>query len=225
MPTGKGLPYKKLVSFLLVLTFPFLAVGLSTRVLFSEWFIDYEYSKKDFPKDRWGMSESARKELAKLGLEAVMSEEGLEKFKSARLPAGRLAFSYREVKHMEDVNRLLSVLFPAVYGGSLLWLVAFLALVKDKGGLLLKAGIFSISLILAITALVLLNYQLAFEVFHNFVFDPVSWRFSYRDTLLRIYPMKFWFDGTVAVILLSLLLSLLALAVGLLLKFVTSSPQ
>ncbi len=212
--SGKKSPaYQRLLSLLLILSFPLVSLGLSVRLTFHEWFINYEYSKGNFPKDRWGMPDNLRKELAKLGLRAVLSEEGLEAFKKARLPDGRKAFNHREIKHMKDVNELLSILFPLTYSGAVLWIIG-LAFTLNRAKVLMLSGAFSIALISVLTAAALSNYDLAFEVFHNLVFDPTSWRFRYTDTLLRIYPMKFWFDGTVTVVGMSCLLSTITLLVG-----------
>lgn len=210
---------KLLASLLVILLSPIIFVGVPTRIAFNEWFIDWEYSKADFPKDRYGMEDDYRKYLAKLGLRAVLSDEGMEEFKRARLPDGRPAFTPREIKHMEDVKNFLGWFFPFVYLSVLLSLLSILYLRDRKlvGWTLLGSSLFSLILILGVAFFSITNYDLAFELFHNYVFDPYSWRFKYTDTLLRIYPMKFWYDGTLLVIGMSLLLSLVSLFSGILL--------
>ncbi len=79
---------------------------------------------------------------------------------------------------------------------------------------MILASLFSLLLTTASAVFSFTNYELAFELFHNYVFDPYSWRFKYTDTLLRIYPMKLWFDGTVFVVALAGVLCLLSLFVG-----------
>ncbi len=216
---AKGGPDKIVAFLLVVLLSPFVFFGIPTRIAFNEWFIDWEYSKADFPKDRYGLPDDYRKYLAKLGLRAVLSEKGMEEFKRATLPDGRLAFNHREIKHMEDVKNFLSVFFPLVYGATALSVLALIYL-RDLGLMgkaLISASLFSLTLTVASAIFSMVNYDLAFELFHNYVFDPYSWRFSYRDTLLRIYPMKFWFDGTVFVIASAGVLCLLSFVGGLLL--------
>ncbi len=201
--SGRKSGLDKIVAlFIVILLSPIVFFGIPTRVAFNEWFIDWEYSKADFPKDRYGLPDEYRKYLAKLGLRAVLSDEGMEEFKRATLPDGRLAFNHREIKHMEDVKNFLSVFFPIVYGATILSVLALIYLrdLRLVGKALIGASIFSFVLTVASAIFSVVNYDLAFELFHNYVFDPYSWRFSYRDTLLRIYPMKFWFDGTVFVI-------------------------
>jgi len=207
---------KLFASFLVVILSPIIFVGIPTRIAFNEWFIDWEYSKADFPKDRYGMDDDYRKYLAKLGLRAVLSDEGMEEFKRARLPDGRPAFTLREIKHMEDVKNFLGWFFPLVYLSTFISFLSLLYL-RDKiliGRTLLASSLFSLTLILGAALFSITNYDLAFELFHNYVFDPYSWKFKYTDTLLRIYPMKFWYDGTLLVIGMSLMLALLSLISG-----------
>ena len=215
--SGRKSPVTKGIAFLLVVFLsPIVFLGIPVRIAFNEWFIEWEYSKEDFPKDRYGMEDSYRKYLAKIGLRAVLSDEGMEEFKSARLPDGRKAFREKEIRHMEDVKRLLDIFFPLVYISVLIVAVALFVLRSRKaiGFALLSASVFSLVLFAVATAFSLTNYELAFELFHNFIFDPYSWRFRYSDTLLRIYPMKFWFDGTVFVLTLAGALCLLSLLTG-----------
>ncbi len=215
----KSLPHKVLASLLVVVLSPIVFVGVPTRLAFNEWFIEWEYSKADFPKDRYGLEDSYRKYLAKLGLRAVLSDEGMEEFKRAKLPNGKKAFTPREVKHMEDVKRLLSLFFPFLYISILLSALALLCIGDGRliGKTLIASSLFSFFLVTAVAVLSVTNYDLAFELFHNYVFDPYSWRFRYTDTLLRIYPMKLWYDGTLFVLTSAGLLSLLSLLTGVLL--------
>ncbi|WP_461829989.1 TIGR01906 family membrane protein [Aquifex sp.] len=207
---------RKLI-FLLALLFPFVAVGISVRIAFNEWIIDYIYAKKDFPKDRYGLPDKYRKELAKLGLRAVLSDEAFEEFKRAKLPNGKPAFRQKEVKHMHDVKELLKKFFPAVYIATLLWIVGFL--ISRSPEYLILSGLTGILTLSLLGILVFTNYNKAFEIFHLIAFDPHSWRFRYTDTLLRIYPMKFWYEATKVVALMSFLFNFLTLLLGILWKF------
>ncbi|WP_457601320.1 TIGR01906 family membrane protein [Hydrogenivirga sp.] len=213
----KGSVDKLLASLIVVLLSPIVFIGIPTRLAFNEWFIEWEYAKADFPKDRYGMEDKERKRLAKLGLRAVLSDEGMEEFKRARLPDGRIAFNHREVKHMGDVKNFLSLFFPLLYLSLFLSFLALLYLRDFKliGRTLVASSVFSLSLTTAVAVLSVTNYELAFELFHNYVFDPYSWRFRYTDTLLRIYPMKFWYDGTLFVMGSAAALCLLSLTAGL----------
>ena len=224
---GKESGLDKLVAFsLVVILSPLIFLGIPTRVAFNEWFIDWEYSKADFPKDRYGLPDDYRRYLAKLGLRSVLSDEGMEEFKRAKLPDGRKAFNEREIKHMEDVKNLLSVFFPLVYIAATISFLSLLYLRDPRliGKALIFASLFSFMLTGASAIFSITNYELAFELFHNYVFDPYSWRFKYTDTLLRIYPMKFWYDGTIFVVASAGLLCLLSLVAGVLLLKCKGTP-
>ncbi|WP_457622425.1 TIGR01906 family membrane protein [Persephonella sp.] len=199
-------------------TAPLWIVGFSTRLAFSEWFIDFEYSRKDFPKDRWGLPDDVRKDLAKLGLQAVLSDEGLEKFKKARLPNGNRAFRDKEIRHMEDVKNFLKYFFPATYLSFIVWFGCFILLKEERWKAVLHSGLFTIGLIITVGLISYINYDFVFTVFHDYVFGEYTWRFRLKDTLLRIYPMKFWFDGTFFVIALSFFISVSLTISGVLLK-------
>jgi len=205
---------RRLISVILVIVFPYISLGLSARIAFSEKFIEWEYSKKDFPRDRWGMEKEERLKLAKLGLKAVMSDEGMEEFKNAKLKNGRKAFTQRETKHMGDVKRFLSFFFPSVYILALFWISGVILLKSFE--VLIWSGVFNTFFLAFLGILTFINYNKAFEVFHNILFDPYSWRFRYSDTLIRIYPMKFWYDGTVFVAVLSFLFGAIVLMAGIL---------
>lgn len=202
--------------FLFALFFPFVALGISVRIAFNEWIIDYIYAKKDFPEDIYGLPEEYRKRLAKIGLRAVLSDEAFEEFKKAKLPDGMRAFNAREIEHIHDVKAFLKRFFPAVYVATFLWLLGFLIL--RSAHYLILSGFLGILTLSILGVLVFTNYERAFEIFHVITFDPYSWRFFYTDTLIRIYPMKFWYDATKVVAIMSFILSATALLLGLIWK-------
>jgi len=125
---------------------------------------------------------------------------------------------------MQDVKDLLSVVFKALYLGGPLWLILFFSLKdKRKMGLTLLFGA-TLTEIFVIFVLIfsLLNYELLFEAFHNLFFDPYSWRFLDQDMLLRVYPMKFWYNATLWVSVLAFVLNSLFQALGFILWRSTS---
>ncbi len=201
---------------ILVLLSPVIFVGVPVRLAFSEWFIEWEYSRADFPRDRYGLEDECRLHLAKLGLRAVLSDEGMEEFRRAKLPDGRRAFREKEIRHMEDVKRVLDVFFPLLYV-SLGLTSAVHLLLRDRvftGWVLVLSSLFSLLLTALAGILALVDYSYAFTTFHSLLFEPGSWKFRYTDTLLRIYPMKLWYDGTLFVIGLASLLCVSSLLTG-----------
>lgn len=219
---GRRSLLNKVAVILCIITFPYLIISLSSRIAFAEWFIEWQYSLKSFPKDPYGLPDEYRKKLAKLGLKAVTSDEGMEEFKKAKLPDGRQAFRKKEIEHMEDVKNLLSVLFGLTYTllviDGLLLAYLFISNRRLFGTALMGGGALCIAFLIFAGIFSLVDYDLAFEKFHDLFFDPYSWRFHHTDTLLRIYPKVFWFNGTLFVISLSIILSIIFITGGFLIR-------
>jgi len=51
----------------------------------------------------------------------------------------------------------------------------------------------------AILLFVLLAFGVIFVAFHNVFFPPGTWTFLYSDTLIRLFPERFWRDTFIAV--------------------------
>lgn len=210
------LPLSLALTFIAVILGPIILVGIPIKLAFTPWFVEFEYTMRNLPPDPYGLDSEARLELALLGLESVLSDEGMEKFKKARLPNGRKAFTEREIKHMEDVKGVLEIFNTLFYLAVSVWLAGLIIKrsLRWIGKVLVLSSLLTLLIGLGSLGISLYDYDLAFEVFHNYVFDPYSWRFSYSDTLLRVYPMKFWFDATVFVLSLSVALTFLTLMGG-----------
>ncbi len=178
------------VSLLLIVLFPILLTLFVVRLAFTDIFVEFLYKRVDLPPDP--MPYELRLSIAKLGLRSVLSDSGMEEFKSSGI------FNEREIKHMEDVKRLLSFSFGFMYIILPLWLFGFLSLKNKRemgkvlffGGLLLEVFVLFVLIVSAV------NYDWLFTTFHNLFFDPYSWRFRDEDMLLRVYPMDFWFKAT-----------------------------
>ena len=221
MPSGKARPYKGIALLIITLLSPIIFLGIPTKLAFTEIYLEWYYRYHDLPPDRWGTTKEERLKLAKIGLRSVLSREGMEEFKRAKLPNGKRAFNNREVKHMHDVQTFLDRFFKALYISMCLYFL-ILILIRDIGftsKALIVGSLFSLILFAVAGTLSYLFYSKAFELFHNFFFDPVSWRFRDTDTLLRIYPMKLWFDSTMYVLVVTLALCLLSLGIGVCLRY------
>jgi integral membrane protein (TIGR01906 family) len=189
------------------------------RLVATETFVRYEYRHGDFPADS-GISLSDRRALALTGLTAIRPRSaGIRLLDEATLPDGSAAFNERELAHMTDVR--------ALYGRAL-WLqlalaialgATFLGLILTRHREVFPRGLLfgalgTLVVALAAVPLLLLGFDRFFEDFHGVFFKGDSWRFARGDTLLRIYPERFWVDTSrtiaAAVVLQALLLAPLA---------------
>ncbi len=58
-----------------------------------------------------------------------------------------------------------------------------------------SGGWLTIGLILVILIFVLISFNSLFTDFHRIFFSGDSWLFLFSDTLIRLFPMKFWQDA------------------------------
>jgi len=193
----------RVLSAVIVLSLPVVLLLLNVRLLMNDWFIRLEYARPDFPPDLYGMRPEERLELALTGLRSVTQPPGASILREVRFADGRPAFNEREVRHMQDVYVLQGAAFRvglilalALLGSWLcLWFspaTRALAWRSLTGG-----GLLTVALVLGILLGFLLSFDAAFTLFHRLFFEGDTWLFLPTDTLIRLYPEKFWFDAAV----------------------------
>ena len=175
-------------------------VANALGVLATETFVRYELGREDFPADRYGLTDGQREDLALLGLRAIEpGSEGVDLLERATLPDGSPAFDERELAHMEDVRtlfvpiqrgRLVVVLVVAVLAAALVR--TRLRTVVPRG--LLAGALATLTVAVLLVPVILLGFDGFFTRFHEVFFEGETWRFSSTDTLIRIYPERFWED-------------------------------
>ena len=204
---------------LLILFLPLLLVLGSVRLLITDPYLAFEYGKASFPEDPFGFDRSQRLTYAGASFRYVREAQ----------PAGALAnqtmdnrplYNSRELKHMQDVQNVYQAVWKVwqiVLGLSLLAGAALAwrpqtrpALFKAlKAGGLLAAGLVAVVGVLAVLA-----WQAWFVLFHQVFFAPGTWSFNTYDTLIRLFPEKFWFDAALTISGLTVATGLLVAVVG-----------
>jgi integral membrane protein (TIGR01906 family) len=61
-------------------------------------------------------------------------------------------------------------------------------------GALLRGGLLSLGLLLGVGATMVLSWEWFFVTFHRLLFEDGTWTFGYSDTLIRLFPVRFWMD-------------------------------
>lgn len=207
---------KTLKLFIILLT-PVLIILTMAQLLATDQYLGFEYSKADFPPDQFGFTQQQRFDLASTNIHYVRAHLPGDALLNQELN-GVPVYNLREVSHMADVQAVfqsvmrtwLAVLLLLLLMGSILWQRGERQALASA---LQAAGFLSSAIILAIALLALFAWQFWFNTFHLLFFEPGSWLFSYSDTLIRLFPIRFWFDAT-------LTLSILSLAGGLLLALI-----
>ncbi len=196
----------RLVQALVAVALPLALILGNVFLVASDWFIRHEYNKASFPADSYvpsGGYELPREEreaLAKLGLASVLEPDGIRLLEEARFQeTGEPAFNEREIRHMRDVNVLIQKVRWVLWGAVAVVAVgaAILLLMQEGRALartLWRSSTVSLGLFLLVGLLIAVGFNVFFTGFHRIFFEGNTWRFYYTDTLIRIYPTRFWFD-------------------------------
>lgn len=189
-----------LTAFLVVL----ILILTGVRLLLTDSFVRFEYNQKNFPADTYGMTKEQRLRYAPITLEFLLNGADASFLGDLRFDDGSVMFNERELSHMVDVQ-VLTQLFLKIWYICLLLLAgigvwAWRAHWLDQfKGMLSFGGIFTLGVLGALILLLLLSFDVVFVGFHRIFFEGDSWLFLYSDTLIRLFPEKFWQDAFILV--------------------------
>jgi integral membrane protein (TIGR01906 family) len=193
----------KILKLCFTLLVPILIITAAVRLLATDQYLAFEYAKADFPPDSYGFTSQQRFILASTNIHYVRAHLPNDELAKQTL-YGVPVYNSREVSHMADVRSVFqSVQVDGKLAFILLVLTGFL-LWKREGWQTLASGLqwgglrtCGIVLFIGLTAIA--AWQSWFNTFHLLFFKPGSWLFLYTDTLIRLFPEKFWFDSALAI--------------------------
>jgi len=196
-----------ILSSLVTILVPIVLVGLGLRLLLTPLFLQIEYNMPYFPPDDFGFTKEERLEWAPYALDYLVNKEAISYLSDLKFEDGTPLYNERELSHMDDVKRvtqgalrvwylslaaLLLLGAWAWFGGW--WLDYRLGLMR--GGWLMIGLAVVVGLIVLIGILVSPNiFWNFFAGFHSLFFEGDSWLFLYSDTLIRLFPIRFWQDA------------------------------
>ncbi len=185
-----------------MISFPFLLGFGTIRAIIASNYPAFEYPR--IAPDAFGWTAEERLALGEATLDYIQRPEPAEEviylLEDLRLPEDPSQPLYKEseIGHMLDVK----ILFDAV-GQILSWLVVIVPLglialyFIDKQQLydtVFRGGWATIILLAGIAIFIFVGWSLFFTTFHELLFPPGTWTFYYSDSLIRLFPEKFWFD-------------------------------
>jgi integral membrane protein (TIGR01906 family) len=216
-----------LLSWLVTLLIPIALIGLALRVLLTPAFLMLEYSMPYFPVDEYGFTRSDRLQWAPFALDYLVNEADISYLGDLQFEDGTPLFNPRELKHMQDVKEVTQAALRAWYAALLTlallgvwawrgkWDPAFVRASKRGGWAMVGlAGAIGLVVLIGLVAVPDLFWGF-FTLFHGLFFEGDSWLFLYSDTLIRLFPIRFWQDAFLVAAVISLGGGL---ALGLLLK-------
>lgn len=184
-------------SWALTLILPFFLLLSTGRVLFTPLYLRYEYNKPGFPADTYGFTRSDRLYWGEISVDYLFGNAELQ---GQTLPDGSPLYNERELRHMVDVRVLVQQALIVWYVSIVL--MVGLSLWAWRGGWryaywkgIVRGGWLTAGLLFAILVLVATSFDALFTQFHHLFFEGDTWLFYYSDTLIRLFPIKFWQDG------------------------------
>lgn len=201
---------KKLIGYLIIVLVPLVLILTSVRLLLTPQYVYVEYHLPGFPADPYGLTQAQRLEYAPLALEYLLNDEGIAFLGDQHFPDGSPLYNERELQHMADVKGLTQVILNV-------WLLATAGLVAiaaaawrfkwwdEFRGWLGKGGKVTVIVILVLLVVIAVSFDTLFVEFHHIFFQGDSWLFLFSDTLIRLFPIRFWQDVFIALALFSLL--------------------
>ena len=196
-----------LLSWLVAILVPLALIGSGIRLLLTPLFLRVEYNMPYFPPDEFGFTKADRLKWAPYALDYLVNSADISYLGDLKFEDGKPLYNERELSHMDDVKRVTKGALNAWYVSLVLlaalgawawfgkWEQAY-RLGLMRGGWLMVGLAITIGVIvvvgIAINPNVFWNF---FAWFHSLFFEGDSWLFLFSDTLIRLFPLRFWQDA------------------------------
>lgn len=218
----------KILSWLITIILPAVIVLSVVKMIINPWYPQFEYHTPGFPADPYGFSTQERLKYAQITFEYIINSADISFLGDLRFPNGQQTpepscqymvdcthfYNDRELEHMIDVKKvyqgsmevwevsLAVLLVLAVWAWRGAWLDEYL-----KG--LVRGGILTLVLLGLIVLSIVMLFNTFFVIFHELFFKSGTWTFLYSDTLIRLFPERFFQDVFLLGGVLSLVLALI----------------
>ncbi|MEM7114038.1 MAG: TIGR01906 family membrane protein [Chloroflexota bacterium] len=212
-----------IIRWLVVIAMPFfLGFGMILAVI--AWdYPSFEYAR--IPPDQFGFTPEERLDLAHATLDYLQrrepSEEVIHLLEDLRLPnSDTPLYNEREIGHMIDVKDLTDAIrriwwiTAVIVIGGLIYLLAQPALRLAGFRAIHHGGWATVIALAAIALFIVVGWSFFFVFFHELLFPPGTWTFSYSDSLIRLFPERFWFDVGVIISGGALLMGIIVTFIG-----------
>ncbi len=195
---------------------PLALLGAALRILLTPVYYTLEYNMPYFPADPYGFTKAERLRWAKPSVEYLLNDADVSFLAALKFEDGTPIYNERELSHMKDVKRVTQgalrawyISLAALAGAALFswrqgWTADYLRALRRGGWQLIY---FAGAVGLIAGAGILLNpniFWAFFSAFHQVFFEGDSWLFLYSDTLIRLFPIRFWQDAFLFAALLAL---------------------
>jgi len=205
-----------LLSYLVSLATPLVLIGLALRILLTPLYYTVEYNMPYFPADEYGFTKEDRLKWAKPSVEYLVNSANISYLGDLKFDNGAPIYGEAELSHMHDVKNVVQGALKVWYL-SIAVLILLAVLAQRNGWMplyligLRRGGWWMIGLAVTLGFIagagILLNPDIFwnfFAWFHSLFFEGDSWLFYYSDTLIRLFPIRFWQDAVIAMAVIAL---------------------
>ncbi|MGQ9593488.1 MAG: lipoprotein intramolecular transacylase Lit [Anaerolineae bacterium] len=194
--------FPRVLGWLVAVLVPVALTLTAVRLLLTPAFLHLEYRTPGFPPDPYGFTLEDRLRWALPTLAYLLNDADLSFLAGLRLDDGSPLYLARELRHLEDTKRL-------VRSALRVWLGAWVALAllgawarwgrwwgEFRRGLA-RGGWLTVALLGAVVLVTFGSFGPLFVLFHRVFFEGDTWLFAYSDSLIRLFPIRFWRDAFV----------------------------
>jgi integral membrane protein (TIGR01906 family) len=191
---------QKTLAWVVTILLPLALTFLGLRLLLSHAFPEIEYRLPGFPVDDYGFTLQDRLHWSRISIDYLLNNADISFLGDLTFPDGSPLFNIRELSHMHDVKNVVKPVLWVGYGvwffilGMGLWArfggwwAIYVASIKRGGWL-------TVGMVVVIGIFAAISFWQFFTVFHELFFTGDSWQFLFSDTLIRLFPMRFWQDA------------------------------
>lgn len=206
---------KKVFQALVTISTPFIFLMFAVRVMLTPLFLQVEYNLPGFPADPYGFTREQRLNFSKISVDYLINNEGIEFLQNQKIDEGTPLYNARELSHMLDVKVLVKNMLTAWLVLLLIWLLLLVWAWRGKWFLdfllaVSNGGWLTLGIILFLLTAVLVDFDGLFTAFHHLFFEGDTWLFYYSDSLIRLFPMRFWRDAFILTGGITILLALIS---------------
>jgi integral membrane protein (TIGR01906 family) len=203
----------KVLSWIIALILPIVIVLAVVRLVINPWYLEFEYRTPGFPDDPYGFSLQDRLNYGKFAVDYLVNSADISYLGDLSFPNGQQApeascqfmtdcthlYNDRELEHMLDVKNVVKSAMVVLEVSFILLIILAIWAWRGKWQSdyligLERGGILVLVLVGLIILSVLVIFDYIFIIFHEIFFKAGTWSFLYSDTLIRLFPERFWQD-------------------------------
>ncbi len=194
----------QILEIFLMLLIPVVIILGAMHLIATEPYLAFEYGRPDFPEDSFGFAGDQRLIHAAASLQFVTQSQPLADLVEQN-HNGTPLYNARELKHMQDVQNVYQAAWRVWQIGLVLIMFSGVGLAWRKENRLAFAfglrsgGALTVGIVAGISLAAIVARQSWFVLFYQVFFAAGNWMFGFFDTLIHLFPEKFWYDSALTI--------------------------